>query len=149
MYGEVRAHDLLPWSWVEGALEGAPTYWVVACGAGRPAARPVWGVSRDAALHLSIGSPSLRRALLADPRVTVHLESGTDVVIVEGTARAGTTVPEIVGAYDAKYDWTYDVETYGDLVRIVPEVVKAWRTAGWAGRESFTHTGRWTFPGDV
>jgi hypothetical protein len=24
--------------------------------------------------------------------------------------------------------------------------VKAWRAAGWAGRDSFTHVGRWTFP---
>jgi hypothetical protein len=146
MYGQVSDHEPLPWSWVEAELEAAPTYWVVAGTAAHPAARPVWGVWRDDVLYLSIGSPTLQRALDADPRVTVHLESGTDVVIVEGNATTGTTAPEIVGAYDAKYDWSYDTAVYGDLVRVQPAVVKAWRAAGWAGRDSFTETGRWTFP---
>jgi hypothetical protein len=40
----------------------------------------------DQRLLLSIGTPSTLRALLADPRVTVHLDSGTDVVMIEGRA---------------------------------------------------------------
>ena len=146
MYGEVSEHEPLAWSWVDGELEAAPTYWVVAGTTAYPAARPVWGVWRDAVLHLSIGSPTIRRALDADPRVTVHLESGTDVVIVEGTSTAAPTASGIVRAYDAKYDWSYDTQEYGDLVRVAPSVVKAWRAARWAGRDSFTHVGRWTFP---
>jgi hypothetical protein len=146
MYGEVSEHEPLAWSWVDGELEAAPTYWVAAGTTAYPAARPVWGVWRDAVLHLSIGSPTIRRALDADPRVTVHLESGTDVVIVEGTSTAAPTASGIVRAYDAKYDWSYDTQEYGDLVRVAPSVVKAWRAAGWAGRDSFTHVGRWTFP---
>jgi hypothetical protein len=146
MYGGVSEHEPLPWSWVEGELETAPTYWVVVATTGYPAARPVWGVWQHAVLHLSIGSPTIQRVLDAESRVTVHLESGTDVVIVEGTATTGPTTREIVRSYDAKYDWSYDTEVYGDLVRVEPAVVKAWRAAGWAGRDSFTHVGRWTFP---
>ena len=146
MYGEVSAHEPLTWSWVEGELEAAPTYWVVASTTAYPAARPVWGVWHDAVLHLSIGSPTIKRAIDGDPRVTVHLESGTDVVIVEGASTLVPTPPGIVRAYDAKYDWSYDTQEYGDLVRVEPSVVKAWRAAGWAGRDSFTRVGRWTFP---
>ena len=146
MYGEVSAHEPLTWSWVEGELEAAPTYWVVASTTAYPAARPVWGVWHDAVLHLSIGSPTIKRAIDGDTRVTVHLESGTDVVIVEGASTVAPTPPGIVRAYDAKYDWSYDTQEYGDLVRVEPSVVKAWRAAGWAGRDSFTRVGRWTFP---
>ena len=105
----------------------------------------MWGVSRDGLLHLSFGSPTIRRAVDADP-VTVHLESGTDVVIIEGTATAAPTAPAVVRAYDAKYDWSYDTQEYDDLVRVEPSVVKAWRAAGSAGRDSFTDVGRWTLP---
>jgi hypothetical protein len=80
--------------------------------------------------------------------VTVHLESGTEVVIVEGSAtlEPGTVTPASLAAYDDKYDWTYDAETYGPFTRVDPTTVLAWRTAGWAGRESFQQTARWSFP---
>ena len=35
---------------------------------------------------------------------------------------------------------------YGPFTRIAPVAVMAWRAAGPAGREGFTHAGRWTFP---
>jgi hypothetical protein len=98
-------------------------------------------------LHLSIGSPVINRQLAADtaPIVTAHLESGTDVVILEGTVAGTTEDATLLELYDAKYDWNYTVEEYGPLTTVVPTTVVAWRSAGWAGRESFRTAGKWTF----
>lgn len=141
--------DLAPlaWSWVEDQLAASGTYWVVARGPGHPHPRPVWGLWHHERLHLSIGSPTLVATARDDPTVTVHLESGTDVVIVEGFATVGAeTGPELLAAYRRKYDWEYDVAQYGALTRVVPSKILAWRSAGWAGRDSFETTGCWTFP---
>jgi hypothetical protein len=145
MYGEPSHGPPLEWSWVEAQLAGAGTYWVVAAGGGHPHPRPVWGVWLDEVLHLSIGSPVLARLLRGDPSVTVHLDSGVDAVVVEGTVGGPVDHPEVVAAYDAKYDWTYDVDEYGPLTSVVPSTVLAWRSAGWAGRDGFRATGRWRF----
>lgn len=96
-------------------------------------------------LYLSIGTPATRQALAHDPVVTVHLDSGTDVVIVEGRAGGQASEGEPVHAYNLKYDWSYETEQYGPLQCVEPAVVLAWRAAGWAGRESFQETGRWRF----
>jgi hypothetical protein len=155
MYGLPSEHPSLTWEWVRGQLEGAGTYWVIPGTVGpsgsHPHPRPVWGVWLDDELHLSIGSPVIRRALGSDPRMTVHLESGTDVVIVEGrlspvSATISASVSaKVLAAYDSKYDWHYDEGRYGPISRVTPETVLAWRTAGWAGRESFRETGSWRF----
>ncbi len=146
MYGQPSEHPPLDWQWVQEQLASAGTYWVVPRSAGHPHPRPVWGVWLDDALQVSIGSPVIRTALAADPRVTVHLESGTDVVVVEGRfIAAPDTGADVIAAYDSKYDWRYDETAYGPISRIAPSTVIAWRTAGPAGRDSFRETGSWTF----
>lgn len=145
LYGSVSDVAPLAWEWVEQQLRDAGTYWVVGRGDEYPPARPVWGFWHESAVHLSIGSPSLRRALADDARVTVHLDSGTDVVIVEGTASTDDMTQALLDAYDAKYDWVYDADSYGPFTRVAPMAVKAWRTAGPAGRDSFQEVGRWEF----
>jgi hypothetical protein len=130
---------------VHDQLETAGTYWVVARAAGHPHPRPVWGIWRDSHLYLSIGTPITIRTLEVDPTVSVHLDSGTDVVIVEGVAAARSAEPDVVAAYDEKYSWKYDVDSLGLLTRVDPTMVLAWRTDGWAGTRGFTFSGRWTF----
>jgi hypothetical protein len=140
--------DLAPlaWSWVDRQLTDAGTYWVVGQLDGRPHPRPVWGVWQQERLHLSIGSPTVRRAIEQQPAVTVHLDSGTDVVIVEGlVAPAAATAPSVLEAYNRKYDYDYQVGQFGELTTVLPGKVLAWRAAGWAGRDSFQQTGSWTF----
>lgn len=144
-YGQVSEHAALEWEWVDGQLRRAGTYWVTARTTGYPHPRPVWGVWQSGQLFLSIGTPVTREALAVDPKVTVHLESGTEVVIVEGRATGPSDDAEILERYDEKYDWSYDLSQYGALTRISPETVLAWRTAGWAGRDSFQQSGRWDF----
>jgi len=143
LYGRESDKPALDWAWVDRQLGSAGTYWVVARTQGHPHPRPVWGVWRTDRLYLSIGTPATLRALARDPVVTVHLDSGTDVVIVEGRAAASVSEPEVIAAYDEKYDWTYDVAKYGPLSCIEPSAILAWRTSGWAGRGSFQETGRW------
>jgi Pyridoxamine 5'-phosphate oxidase len=149
MYGTPAMHDDLPWEWVVGQLRSSGTYWVVPRGgAGAPHSRPVWGVWRDDELLLTIGSPVLRRELASDPIVTVHLDSGTDVVVVEGTASVADGADLIAGFiedYDPKYDWSYDLDDLGPPMRITPVTVIAYRSGGWAGREGFRQSGKWVF----
>ncbi|HKT02949.1 MAG TPA: hypothetical protein VJT31_25740 [Rugosimonospora sp.] len=146
MYGHPAGHEPLAWAWVREQLATAPTYWVVARGPGHPHPRPVWGVWHDDVLYLSLGSPALLAAVGRDADVTVHLDSGTDVVIVEGTAGSDLATPAaVVAAYDRKYTWSYDTGSYGQLTVVRPGTVLAWRTAGWAGRDSFVASGRWRF----
>ncbi len=76
---------------------------------------------------------------------TVHLDSGTDVVIVEGVVSPLPSSASGVDAYNEKYDWDYDVERYGPLTVVAPTTVMAWRAKGVAGRDGFGSTGRWTF----
>jgi hypothetical protein len=93
-------------------------------------------------LHLSIGSPTLAAAPNGS-LATVHLDSGTDVVIVEGVVESKTVDPGLIATYDAKYTWVYDVDAYGPLTSIRPHTVLAWRSAGWAGHDGFIAANRW------
>jgi hypothetical protein len=146
MYGAATEHEPLSWPWVEDRLSEPGTMWVTATSDGFPHPRPVWGVWYRDRLHLSIGTPSIRRRLSVDPRLTVHLDSGTDVVIVEGHAVLGSeTDDHVLQAYNAKYDWSYDVEQYGPLTQVRPQTVLAWRAAGPAGRDGFTASAKWSF----
>ena len=147
LYGAASEQESLPWQWVQDRLVAAGTYWVVAH-APDPHPRPVWGVWHDLRRHLSVGSPSLSRSIAARVPVTVHLDSGTEVVLVEGTALpgvAGSTPPGVIERYNAKYDWDYQVGEYGELAVVEPARVMAWRSGGWAGRDGFQATGRWDF----
>jgi len=145
LYGTGSEHPRVPWEWVDEQLGAAGLYWVIARTAGHPHPRPVWGVWHEERLHLSVGSPVLVRALRQDPVITVHLDSGTDVVIVEGLAATEVTSPAVIEAYRRKYDWDYEVDRYGDLTAVRPTTVLAWRAAGPAGRDSFQTTGRWVY----
>ena len=146
LYGRTSDRPPLEWSWVEAQLVDAGTYWIVAAAASHPHPRPVWGIWADDALVLSIGSPVLAAGVDANPECAVHLDSGTDVVVLEGVAHR-ITEPDaaLIAAYDEKYDWQYSYDEYGPFTRVVPTVVMAWRSAGWAGREGFQTVGRWRF----
>ncbi len=112
-------------------------------GDGHPHPRPVWGLWRDGRLLLSVGSPTVAAQLRADPTVTVHLGSGTDVVLVEGRVVGATRDPAALDQYVGKYERPYDVDEHGPLTEVAPERVLAWRAAGRDGRDGFAAAGRW------
>lgn len=145
MYDTTAEAHGLEWSWVDDQLAGAGAYWTVTPGDSHPHPRPVWGVWSANTLYLSIGSPTLRAAAASNAPMTAHLGSVTDVVIVEGVAVASTDDRSVLDAYNNKYDWDYTIDQYGPFTIVAPSKVMAWRSAGWAGRDGFRTTGRWTF----
>lgn len=146
LFGRTSGSNLLDWSWVENQLTNAGTYWVNARSESYPHPRPVWGIWFRDSLVLSIGSPKLIRCIEANPDITVHLESGTDVVVVEGNARVSHLADaQIIDAYNAKYEWQYTYDEYGPLTQVNPKTVLSWRSTGWAGRNGIQETGRWRF----
>ena len=79
---------MLPWSHVSERMAEAKIYWVSTISPdGRPHSTPVDGLWLDDRLYFG-GNPQTRRNrnLAENPAVCIHLESGTDVVILHGDA---------------------------------------------------------------
>ena len=104
---------VLPWSFALERLERAQNYWIATTRPdGRPHAVPVWGVLVEGTVYFGGGPETVwARNLARDPRVVVHLESGDEVVIIEGTAIRHTEentdaalLTKIDDAYEPKYD---------------------------------------------
>jgi Pyridoxamine 5'-phosphate oxidase len=91
-YGVARGPEgMLSWASVEAQLAAAKLFWIATTTAGgRPRVRPVDGTWFEGAIYVG-GSPETAwvRDLLANPRVSVHLDSTDGVVIVEGDAASG------------------------------------------------------------
>jgi len=130
--------DPLPWSWARERLVAERNYWVsTVTSIGRPHARPVWGVFLDDALYLSIGAAGFRRED-RQRHVSVHVDSATDVVIVDGMATrvdAATAGDEASATYEEKYGMS------GDFLNFVVSPRVAW---GWRDGDVNTAT-KWTF----
>lgn len=122
---------LLPWSHARARLEQAKNFWLcTASPQGRPHAAPLWGAWVEDRLYFD-GSPTTRwgRNLAANPFASVHLESGSDVVIVEGRIEAVADVGEalagrIADSFAARYDG-FRPEGRSFLT-LVPRVAFAW-----------------------
>ncbi len=86
-YGVPCTEDgMVAWDWVVERLGRARNYWVcTASPNGRPHAVPVWAAWLDGTLYFD-GHPQTRwgRNLQSNPAISVHLESGDEVVILEG-----------------------------------------------------------------
>ncbi len=133
--GVYGIHDdedgLLDWSWAEERLVAARNYWVATVRPdGSPHAMPVWGLWHEDAFYFS-SAPDSRKAknLAGNPAVTVHLESGDEVVVVEGTAGYASDedlLRRLGEDYSSKY--SFDVSFTGgrSLVAVRPRVAYAW-----------------------
>ncbi len=125
--------ELVPWSWAEERLEGARNYWLCTTRAdGRAHAAPVWALWLDDVLWFSTDPSSQKgRNIVRDPRAVVHLESGDDVVIVEGEVEQHGWDDRIVDAYEAKYGYRVDTskESYGTYV-FRPRAAQTWTEQG-------------------
>lgn len=153
-YGVPADRDgLLPWSHAAQRLADAHNYWIATTRPdGRPHVTPVWGVWLDDALFFD-GSPETRRGrnIAANPAVVAHLESGSDVVIVEGEATELVGAPlalraRLAAAYTEKYEAsgyapTPDVWENGGLYVLTPRKVLAWTSFP-------TDMTRWRFTAD-
>jgi nitroimidazol reductase NimA-like FMN-containing flavoprotein (pyridoxamine 5'-phosphate oxidase superfamily) len=130
---------LLPWSWAVERLERARNYWFSTTRPdGRPHAMPAWAAWIDGTLYFE-GSPQTRRAqnIAANPHVSIHLESGDEVVILEGVAHE-TGKPEralaerLAAVFTEKYSASHDYRPgtdqwdEGGLWAMRPRVAFAW-----------------------
>jgi pyridoxine/pyridoxamine 5'-phosphate oxidase len=129
-YGIPESEDgLLSWAWGVERLESSRNYWIVSVGEdGAPHAMPVWGLWLDGALIFSTSPESRKgRNLEANPRIVVHLESGDEVVIVEGEVSQTCLDEPLASAYEAKYDFRPEPDSSeGRWYRVRPRVVYAW-----------------------
>jgi flavin reductase (DIM6/NTAB) family NADH-FMN oxidoreductase RutF len=125
-YGIAQDEEgMLPWSWAAERLEASRNYWIVTAGAdGRPHAAPVWGLWLDDAVLFGT-SPDSRKGqnLARDPRVVIHLESGDEVVILEGEVDRAAVDDRIADAYEQKYELRPPGK---ELLRLRPRNAYAW-----------------------
>ncbi|NPV55051.1 MAG: pyridoxamine 5'-phosphate oxidase [Anaerolineae bacterium] len=142
---------LLPWEWVSERMARSRSYWVAVTHAGMPHVTPVWGVWLDEALYFGAGSRSSKaHALAADPRLVVHLESGDEVVILEGRVeRVGnlTVFARLEPLYAEKYGY-HPFKGTG-----VPQnddpwyVVRVTKALAWVENDFLRTATRWRFIG--
>jgi hypothetical protein len=119
---------VLPWSWATERLLAGRNFWVATTRPdGRPHAMPVWGVWLDGAAYFG-ASPESRKArnLARDPRVIVHLESGDEVVVLEGEAERVELDERIAEAFQQKYDWRPELPGGEGWFRVSPSIAYAW-----------------------
>ncbi len=127
---------LLPWSHVTERMAKSMHYWVCTVGPdGRPHATPVDGLWLEDQLYFG-GSPQTRRNrnLAANPAVCVHLDSGTDVIILHGDAHELRSLDRSLAirlseASAKKYGYGPKPEEYesGGTFVFHPRVVFAWK----------------------
>ncbi len=133
--GPAEGSGLMAWGRVEARLIASLNYWVAtASPAGQPHAAPVWGLWHQGAFYFSTDPSSRKgRNLAANAAAAVHLESGDDVVILEGDARPfdePKMVADLDRAYFAKYGF-HLVE--GAIYRLQPKRAMGWIEADFPG----------------
>ncbi len=106
---------------------------------------PVWGLWLEEAFYFSTDTASRKgRNLAANSYAAVHLESGDDVVILEGRVEEvadEALLNRFADAYDVKYDIRPDVSSAAARVyRLPPKVAFAWRE-----KDFPTSATRWSF----
>jgi pyridoxine/pyridoxamine 5'-phosphate oxidase len=131
-YGIHEAPEgMLDWPWADERLERSRNYWIgTADEDGRPRVLPVWGVWIDDSVVFGTNARSRKaKNLDRDPRVIVHLESGDEVVILEGEVETIEPTEEIADAFEPKYDWRPEVGKPDDSTRwyrLRPQRAQAW-----------------------
>lgn len=108
--GEDAGSGLLPWSRVSERLEASRNYWVhTTCPDGRPHVKPVWGIWFEELFHFATNPKSVTgQNMSVNPSLSVNLESGDDVVILQGTAEVVTDpafLSRLDDAYFSKYSY--------------------------------------------
>lgn len=126
------------WSWVAAQLTDSKNYWLCSVRSdGRPHVVPRWAVYVDGKIYYD-GSPETRhnRNTESNPNIAVHLESGDQVIILEGTSLpAGKPSPQLADQLVEAYRKKYAKEGYspepsqwdeGGLYVFTPRQCLAW-----------------------
>jgi hypothetical protein len=147
MYGLKPRKHYLPFSHAEQRLTKSKNYWICTSRPdGRPHSIPVWGFWIDGAVYFGTARSSRKaRNLANNAAVSIHLDSGDDVVILEGTAAEvdlthKPTFKKLDAASRAKYKMPLMVTPEGVIYSVRPRTVLAWT------EKDFPHNAtRWQF----
>ena len=133
LYG-LQGDTYLPWSFAEEKLTSAKNYWICTARAdGRPHSIPVSGFWLDGAFCFGTARDSQKgKNLTRNPAISVHLESGDEVVILEGHVEEidladKNEVKRLDDASKAKYKMPLMILPASVCYRVRPLVVLAWR----------------------
>ncbi|OIJ90607.1 hypothetical protein BIV25_31865 [Streptomyces sp. MUSC 14] len=153
IFNQTAPGPTMPWSWAAKLLATAPTYWLATASPdGVPHSRPLWGVWRQNEFWFSSQNRS-GGFLGANPRASVSLQAGEDVVMVEGSCARVIGVDGInvlVEGVRVKYNWETSAgedrihTPFGQsapVFRLTPE-----RVYGWPGVIGWESATRWDFP---
>lgn len=135
-YGiSTNQEGMLTWDWVDSRMAESRNYWVSSTRPdGKPHAVPVWGVWLDGALYFG-GDREARRSrnFETNPHIAIHLESGDEAVIMEGSVEEVehdmTLLTKIAEAMAAKYPpFKPDPEPMpgSAMYRFKPQTAFAW-----------------------
>jgi PPOX class probable F420-dependent enzyme len=146
MYRGKNRKTFLPWSHAEERLVRSRNYWICTSRPdGRPHSSPVWGFWHDGAFYFGTHVDTRKaRNIRHQPRVSVHLESGDDVVILEGVAEQVDPRPlatQLDAVCREKYGMPMMVMPDSLMFRVRPHVVLAWTE-----KEFPQNSTRWEFP---
>jgi hypothetical protein len=145
LYRMKSRKEYLPWSHARERLTASRNYWICTVRPdGRPHSTPVWGFWMDDALYFGTGQTTRKaRNLSHTPAVSVHLESGDDVIIVEGTTvevSDKAIFKNIDAACRTKYNMPLVIIPESVLYCVRPRVVLAWKESDFPGTGT-----RWEF----
>lgn len=120
---------LIPWARIAERFTAESNFWICTSSPdGSPHVRPTWGVFVDDTICFG-GGPNTRwsRNLTANPRATVHLESGNQVVIAEGSVDRITDAHDPrLEAIDDAYEVKYQMRHGPPIWLLAPKLVLAW-----------------------
>ncbi len=139
--------QMAQWEQVQDRLRQARNYWIATTRpTGRPHVMPVWGLWLEDGFYFGT-DPASRKArnLAANPACAVHLESGDDVVIVEGTVDA-VQDPALLLAFAQAYQQKYNIRP--DLTNAATRVLRLRPTTAfaWSEQDFLRSATRWRFP---
>jgi len=146
-YGLKARKHYLPFSHAEERLTKSRNYWICTSRPdGRPHSIPVWGFWIDGAVYFGTARSSRKaRNLAQNAAVSIHLDSGDDVVILEGNVvevdlTDKPTFKKLDAASRAKYKMPLMVMPESVFYAVRPRVVLAWT------EKDFPHNAtRWEF----
>lgn len=131
----------LEWDYVEQRLTESITYWIGTTRPnGRPHISPIWGIWHEGCFWFD-GSPETRRGknIAHNPYITVNLEDGTKVVIVEGVVTdlkevslgVRQTLSEVYTAKYSAHGYSPEPETWESGIYVTePHTILAWTEFG-------------------
>jgi Pyridoxamine 5'-phosphate oxidase len=147
LYGLKPRKTYLPFSHAEKRLAKARNYGICTTRPdGRPHSIPVWGFWIDGAVYFGTARSSRKACNLAhNPAVSVHLDSGDEVVILEGAAievdlSDKLTFKKLDAASRAKYKMPLMVVPESVTYSVRPRIVLAWTEKDFPNNAT-----RWTF----